>query len=96
MTFVIAFGVAFQSLLASHKNFSFKVLIDVFNNAYWAVYGELTLLDKINSQLCIGNDNDFENPCLDELSASIAFILLMIYMIVASVLLVDLLIAMVR
>lgn len=94
MTFVLAFGVAFQLLLTPINAPNAKIIFDVLSNTYWPIFGEITLLNKINNDKC--DKTDPKKHCVDELSSSVSYVLLMIYMIIASVLLVDLLIAMVR
>jgi len=98
--FILAFGVPTYSLLFGVQKFSWHLPRAILNLAYWQIFGELEVLDEIESEfileicihtssfrLCLGNY---------EISGYIMFILLIAYMTVASVLLINLLIAMFR
>lgn len=82
-----------HSIIHPKDNFDLKTFISVLNVAYWPIYGELGILELINNENC-GEDGKPE--CLDESTSIVGFILLMIYMIIASVLLLNLLIAVFR
>ena len=90
-TFVLAFGIALQSILYPGDSFTPKIFIEIFNMAYWPIYGEMGILDIIKKGKC--EDGEI---CLDTATQASSFILLMIYMVIANVLLINLLIAMFR
>ncbi|CAF4296461.1 unnamed protein product, partial [Adineta steineri] len=78
--FILAFGVPAYSLMYGVEKFSWSIPRSIINMAYWQIFGELTILDEIEKNY--------------DISGYIVFILLILYMIVASVLLINLLIAM--
>ena len=86
LIFVLAFGIALQAILLPGDKFKAKVFIDVFNIAYWQIFGDTGVLEKIKCE-------NEENCTISQISS---FILLMIYMVIANVLLINLLIAMFR
>ncbi len=93
-TCIISFGVSLEAILEPKDSFSFKEIgfyvIQIFNQAYWPIYGELGVLDRIsNKTICTSN------PAINETNKT-AFFLLMIYMVIANVLLINILIAMFR
>ena len=73
--------------------FGWKIIIEILNVIYWPIYGELGILKAINNEECGKQD---QPECLDESTAIVSFILLMLYMIIASFLLINLLIAVFR
>ena len=75
-----------QAILLPGDKFKAKVFIDVFNIAYWQIFGDTGVLEKIKCE-------NEENCTISQISS---FILLMIYMVIANVLLINLLIAMFR
>lgn len=89
----MAFGVSMHSIMYPKAIFSLKIVIEILNLIYWPIYGELGILKAINNEEC-GKMGQPE--CLDEMTAVVSFILLMFYMIIASVLLINLLIAVFR
>ena len=90
--FVSAFGIALQAILFPGDEFTPKIFIEIFNMAYWPIYGEMVILETIEKDTC--EDGEI---CLDAATqGSISYILLMIYMVIANVLLINLLIAMFR
>jgi len=98
--FILAFGVPSYSLIYGVQNFSWHIPRAILNLAYWQIFGELTILDDIESlflslpEFLLKYSLHFlENY---ELSGYVVFILLIAYMTVASVLLINLLIAMFR
>jgi hypothetical protein len=87
LIFVLAFGIALQAILQPSDNFTLKIFIDVFDMAYWQIFGDSSVLDKMR---CVDGR---ENCTVSNISS---FILMMIYMMIANVLLINLLIAMFR
>jgi hypothetical protein len=87
--FVFAFGIAMQAIIDPNAEPSLMVFVSIFNISYWAVYGEISILDSLNE--CLSN-----GKCEEIGSMLFAYSLLMIYMIISSVLLINLLIAMFR
>jgi hypothetical protein len=85
----MAFGVSIGAILprASQESFSIKSLVNI---VYWPIYGEIRILDRL--------DKCFEDPenCKNMNEANASLVLLTIYMMIASVLLLNLLIAMFR
>ena len=96
LAFTLAFGIPLQAIIRPEQSsFSFETLIDIFNNAYWPIYGEMKVLEDIVLQNC--SDSNSTTGCLSEtISKFSSYALLMIYIIIASVLLLNLLIAMFR
>ncbi|CAF2701386.1 unnamed protein product [Rotaria sp. Silwood2] len=78
--FILAFGVSFYSLVHGVQKFSWHLPREVINVAYWQIFGELQALDT------------FEHNY--KANGYAAFILLVAYTAVVSILLVNLLIAM--
>ncbi|CAF1272530.1 unnamed protein product [Adineta steineri] len=79
--FILAFGVPAYSLMYGVEKFSWSIPRSIINMAYWQIFGELTILDEIEENY--------------DISGYIVFILLILYMTVSSVLLINLLIAMI-
>ncbi|CAF3846657.1 unnamed protein product, partial [Adineta steineri] len=79
--FILAFGVPTYSLLFGVQQFSWHLPRAILNLAYWQIFGELEVLDEIERNY--------------EISGYVMFVLLVAYMTVASVLLINLLIAMI-
>ncbi|CAF4413462.1 unnamed protein product, partial [Adineta steineri] len=80
--FILAFGVPSYSLMYGVQEFSFHTPRAIINLAYWQIFGEIEILGDIEKNY--------------EINGYIVFILLIAYMTVASVLLINLLIAMFR
>ncbi|CAF1491749.1 unnamed protein product [Adineta steineri] len=78
--FILAFGVPSYSLMYGVQEFSFHTPRAIINLAYWQIFGEIEILGDIEKNY--------------EINGYIVFILLIAYMTVASVLLINLLIAM--
>ncbi|CAF4810915.1 unnamed protein product, partial [Rotaria sp. Silwood1] len=78
--FILAFGVPFHGLVHGVNKFSWHLPREIMNLAYWQIFGELEALDTFG-------DNYKANGYA-------AFILLISYMAIVSILLVNLLIAM--
>ncbi len=89
--FVLAFGIALQSILFPGNLLTPKIFLEIFNMAYWPIYGEMGILEIIKSDKC--QDGEF---CLDQMTKAASFVFLMVYMVIANVLLINLLIAMFR
>ena len=90
--FVFAFGIALQAILYPKKSFSFKIFLEIFGTSYWSIFGEISLLDELDK--CLDDDVSDTSLCLNQTPIVFSFLLLMTYMIVSSVLLINLLIAM--
>ncbi len=90
MTFLIGFGVALQALLKPRDYFSLSLLleipVEIFNIAYWPIYGEIKILDDLTKNL-----NYFE--WLSVLRYVPSYFVLIIYVALASILLINILIA---
>ncbi|CAF0806293.1 unnamed protein product [Adineta ricciae] len=78
--FILAYGVPTYSLMYGVEKFSWHIPRAIINIAYWQIFGELTIIDEIERNYEIGG--------------YVVFFLLIAYMTVASVLLINLLIAM--
>ncbi|UJR33550.1 hypothetical protein I4U23_020992 [Adineta vaga] len=80
IVFILAFGVSSYSLIYGVQKFSWHLPRDIVNLAYWQIFGELNALETFEHNY---KPNGYA-----------AFILLVAYMAVVSILLVNLLIAM--
>jgi hypothetical protein len=49
--FILAFGVPTYSLLYGVQRFSWHLPRGILNLAYWQIFGELEVLDEIESEL---------------------------------------------
>ncbi|CAF4028635.1 unnamed protein product, partial [Rotaria magnacalcarata] len=78
--FILGFGVCFHSLIYGTKVLSWHIPRDIINLAYWQMFGELNSLELFEKNY---HANGYA-----------LFILLVVYMTIVSVLLVNLLIAM--
>ncbi|CAM4879980.1 unnamed protein product [Rotaria socialis] len=78
--FIFGFGVCFHSLIYGTKIFSWHIPRDIINLAYWQMFGELNSLELFEKNY--------------QANGYTLFILLVVYMTIVSVLLVNLLIAM--
>ena len=98
--FVIAFGVALQAILAPAESFTPKIIIEILKISYWPIYGEISILDKVHNEECFNEKDDtsnrYDQSCFDLPTHISSYILLMIYVTIASVLLLNLLIAIFR
>ena len=90
--FVFASGITMQAILSPQKSFTWKFIFNVLNKAYWPLYGQLDILEEINKCLDQPNTND----CQDLASLIVAFFILMVYMIISTILLLNILIAIFR
>ena len=94
-TFGLSFGVSLEASLAYGGSFSTKIL-EVLNIAYWPIYGVIgRVLEKINNESC-NNIERSQSNCIDSFTYMSSYILLMIYMVIATILLINLLIAIFR
>lgn len=73
----------------NRKSALHRTFIDIFNNAYWSIYGQLDVVEEMNK--CYENP---EEKCDNEIPLIISYGVLMLYMGISSVLLLNLLIAM--
>jgi hypothetical protein len=94
-TFVLAFGVSLQAIIFPGDTFTPKIFIEILNIAYWPIYGEISILGAINNETCLKSGST-KPPCLDSFTYVASYMMLMLYMVIASVLLINLLIAMFR
>lgn len=83
-----------QAIIEPYSEHSFNVIFDILDKAYWPIFGELKVLETISNDTCKEHPND--PACLSPSNYAVSYLLLMIYMIGASVLLINLLIAMFR
>lgn len=97
--FILAFGVPTYSLLHDVQKFSWHIPRQIINLAYWEIFGELDTVDDVKSSFHPKGDIH-ENLFLlvenYEIHGYVMFFLLVAYTIIASVLLINLLIAMFR
>jgi transient receptor potential cation channel subfamily M member 2 len=91
MTFVLGFGISLKAILFPSNEFNLETLLEIFNIAYWPIYGELALLETLNDEAC---KNGTLDDCASRSSVITGYFILMIYMIIANVLLLNILIAM--
>ncbi len=93
MTFLIGFGVALQALLKPRDYFSLSLLleipIEILNITYWPIYGEIKILDDLTEKI-----NGFDGLLVSRYIVS--FFILIIYVALASILLINILIAIFR
>ena len=97
--FILAFGVPVYSLIYGVEEFSWHLPRIILNLAYWQIFGELEILDEIESKrasTCIRANPRRASLENYEISGYVIFIMLIAYMTLASVLLINLLIAMFR
>ena len=87
--FIFAFGIALQAIMFPNEPPSLLIFIKIFNISYWPVYGQIDVLDEMNK--CYDNAE-----CENLTEMLFAFLILMCYMIISSVLLINLEIAMFR
>lgn len=87
---MFAFGIALKTILPGDVS-----LIGILNIVYWPIYGEIKILEKITNGSCLESGN-IDAPCADKLTFYSHYFMLMVYMFIASVLLINLLIAMFR
>lgn len=90
---ICAFGITTHAAMYPSNKYLVKTLKQIFHNAYWAIYGDLSVLDEINKK-CEKDEED----CVEPQSAGsvYSYIFLVFYLIVANVLLVNLLVALFR
>jgi transient receptor potential cation channel subfamily M protein 4 len=90
VTIMSAFGVASQAILKERNESYYKIIYGIFETAYWPIYGELGMLKTLEEKFECKNSSD---KCIDFPSYVTVYLLLVVYMIIASVLLLNLLIA---
>ena len=93
LTFTLSFGISLQAIIFPKDSFSWSIFREIINIAYWPFYGEIRILETINNETCYESESP-EPPCLDDFSFVSSYIILMIYMVFASILLLNMLIAM--
>jgi hypothetical protein len=91
--FVCAFGITTQATLYPNSKFTFSLIKNIINKAYWPIYGEMKIFDEdLENDDCKSS----EQGCPENAGVVFSYILLMFYMLIANVLLINLLIAMFR
>jgi hypothetical protein len=95
---MLTFGVFAQALINSNEKLGLGRLVhNVFNKAFWPIFGDFTILEKyIYSNCSSGNgvdDVDEKKDCITSASHICVYIGLMVYIIFANVLLLNILIA---
>ena len=68
---------------------SLNLIKKVLDNAYWPIYGDMKILDKLE-ETCEKNDPS----CPLSSGVAFSYVALMVYMVIANILLINLLIAM--
>ncbi|CAI9735657.1 transient receptor potential cation channel subfamily M member-like 2 isoform X4 [Octopus vulgaris] len=89
-TFMIAFGIATQSILNPSTPASSDLFKEVFRKAYFLIYAELFLEEYEGNSNCKENNS----TCPTEITTYSAIILMCIYVLLTNILLLNLLIAM--
>ena len=89
--FICAFGVTTQATMYEGNEMSLGLIKKLLNNAYWPIYGDMKILDKLEEP-CEADDP----TCPLRSGVAFSYVLLMVYMVVANILLINLLIAMFR
>lgn len=84
---MFAFGVVLQSITTKEPTFSFEYIFGIFDNGYWPIFGHLDLLETFKT--CSET-----NTCVSKLLIYASYIGLMCYLIISSVVLINILIAM--
>ncbi|KAI8514539.1 Transient receptor putative cation channel sub M member 2 [Branchiostoma belcheri] len=97
--FIMAYGIASQSILYPNESRVETVLRGIFHKAYFQIYGELFLEEIMNDRFtCEANDSlaiaTNQQRCPSEAGTYVVPVLLGLYMLVTNVLLLNLLIAM--
>ncbi|XP_078660979.1 transient receptor potential cation channel subfamily M member-like 2 isoform X2 [Branchiostoma floridae x Branchiostoma belcheri] len=97
--FILAYGVATQSILYPNESRVGTVLQGIFHKAYFQIYGELFLEEIMNDGFnCVANNSEAmatnQQRCPSEEGTYVVPVLLGLYMLVTNVLLLNLLIAM--
>ena len=49
IVFVVGYGVAAHSLIHGSKEFSWHIIREIINLAYWQMFGELNVLESFES-----------------------------------------------
>ena len=80
-----------KATLYPGNKLSLSLLKNIFDKAYWPIYGEMRILEELDS--C--TESEHLNKC-EPSGIAFSYIALMIYMVIANVLLINLLIAMFR
>ena len=92
-TFGFAFGVCLEANLTLGKTMQEKIL-EVLNIAFWPLFGEIDeVLEKLNNNYCHVVNDPY---CIGSISFTATYILLMLYMVIGTILLINLLIAIFR
>jgi hypothetical protein len=91
--FGIGFGICLEANLTHGEEVSTK-LSAVLSIAFWPLFGEIEgVLENMNNQTCNGTN---ELTCLGSISYVSTYVLLMFYMVIGTILLINLLIAIFR
>lgn len=97
--FLFAFGVSSYNLIYGVQKFSWHLPRRVFNLAYWPMFGELKVLETFERKSNLHPRSKILDDCCTENFGALgytAYILLVVYMAIVSILLINLLIAMFR
>ncbi|XP_052244281.1 transient receptor potential cation channel subfamily M member-like 2 isoform X2 [Dreissena polymorpha] len=98
MVFVVSYAIASHSILYPNSPLTWQTVIQVIRMSYWNIYGELFLDDIEGDSGCTFNEILWGNGtylrCPSELGKVVVPILMGVYMLVVSVLLLNLLVAM--
>ncbi len=86
LVFILAFGISIEAIMNRNP----ATLKNLLNVVYWPIYGEIRILDQLDS--CLEN----ADSCLNLKESYVIMGLLMVYMAIASVVLLNLVIAMFR
>jgi hypothetical protein len=91
LIFICLFGVITQATLYPGNKLDFALLVNIFDKAYWPIYGELRILEELEE---CSQENDKNRICPEPSGVAFSYLLLVIYMLIANILLINLLIAM--
>jgi hypothetical protein len=92
-TFGLAFGICLESNLTFGESFGEKIR-SVLKSAYWPLFGEIEdVLNKLDKLNCTSSE---ENACMSSFTHTTSYVLIMIYLLIGSILLINLLIAIFR
>nr|KAI8744050.1 transient receptor potential cation channel subfamily M member 2-like [Biomphalaria glabrata] len=98
LVFIVSYALASEAVLYPNSEPSWKLLYFVPRKAYWQIYGELFLDDIEDPETCTNNATEYSTytikRCPSEVGKYFVPILLGFYMLMTTVLLLNLLIAM--
>lgn len=85
-----AFAISVHAILYPQKNFNFDTIVKLIHMGYWTLFGEIYILDDLNKKSCLDNPS----ACLETTGIFVSSLILMAYMIISSLLLINMVIAM--